>query len=128
MDWILISYLGDCFIGRWLLITILSAVVVFISALVVGANAPREEDRQDYEIGADFFWKWIKRLIPYQLLFAIICTLILLPKIFVKANIARIKLRYTDMETVQKLEIGAEKVVDKLDKLIDAGIKKVEGE
>jgi hypothetical protein len=60
------------------------------------------------------------------LLFCCIVTFSNIPNIMIRSNIDRIKLRYTDTETIKKLERGAENIVEKLDKLIDAGIKKVE--
>jgi len=44
------------------------------------------------------------------------------------AYIDRVKIKYTSPKSIEKIETGALKVVNKLDKLIDKGIENIEKE
>jgi hypothetical protein len=122
MDWILASHILQWGMFPVFLFTLIIIVVGGISFFIEAIDNEVDEWREG-----------VKRLIKPALIvygfFIILGAFVVfanLPDILVETNVARIKLRYTDIETVQKLEGGAKEIVEKLNKLIDAGIKEVD--
>lgn len=63
--------------------------------------------------------------------FMVICAFIGLafaPNALIKSNIDRVKIKYTSPQSIDKIEKGALEVVNKLDKLIDKGVKNLDKE
>jgi hypothetical protein len=120
-DWIFVFELMDIFMGNLILIVALVAGACFISACFYGMA-------QDLEPGE--VCKRVKGLIKPIIILTICWTFLWTitgsADILVKTNIKRIKIYYTSPQAVKKVETGALKVIDKLDKLIDKGIESVE--
>jgi len=121
MDWILIG----CFLGETLSLVIPAILVVLILLLLSGiviywSSGEKVEDETMEKICSHPI-----RIVLLILFCWFLGALSAMPEVLVKTNIAKIKLRYTDMETVKKLEGGTLKVVDKLEQLIDKGIERV---
>jgi hypothetical protein len=108
-------------------VLILPGIVAIVSASVyfIGCGACLEDDEP--------VSVWTKKAVPPIVKILVVTFSVSLlvsitsaPSIVVDANIARIKIKYTHPQSIEKIEDGALEVVNKLDKLIDAGIKKVE--
>ena len=115
MDWILLSYVFAEIWGFLLYFGFLAFLVVAASQFVYII-----ENDKTFSVKPCLF-KWILPALLIGCIFEAIATL---PRALLCANIAHIKLRYTDMETVEILESEAIKVIEKIDALIDKEINK----
>jgi DNA-directed RNA polymerase subunit L len=102
------------------------AVLLFINVIIaILKNIFIEEDKQ-VEAWVNHMLKTTPKVLLASFLIAVPFTVAQIPNLLIKSNIARIEIRYTDMETVKELETGAKELGKKLDRLIDAGIKRIE--
>jgi hypothetical protein len=128
MDWILIS---NCISQGF----VWFAIITFIGTIVLGIRAFVHRDylyqvtdktsEEADELGWKFFFEHLKKIIILAIFAGLFSLLGFIPKILIETNIDKVKLRYTDMETVKNIEGGTLKVVDKLEKLIDKGIENI---
>lgn len=84
-----------------------------------------ESDEKATELAWSFYFEHFKKVVFSSIAIGVISLLGFIPQILVKTNIDKVKLRYTDMEVVKKIEGGTLQVVEKLEKLIDKGIESI---
>jgi hypothetical protein len=124
MDWILCSNI----VAAGIIPMAVISLFLFIVALISLITHAVEDDMEEWHEAAKKLTPPILLLYFLSFIAGGIIAFAEMPNILLKTNIAKIKLRYTNMETVQKLEVGAEEIVSKLDKLIDKGLESLEGE
>jgi small-conductance mechanosensitive channel len=116
MDWILLTYILRDFFGLLLLLAIFGILgAVLYCVIMIAQDVDENRAKKSLLVFA-------RKFCFAAVIISAAWTLASLPDLMVKANVARIKLRYTDIKTVQKLEAEAGKVVDRLDKLIEKEI------
>jgi hypothetical protein len=129
MDWILVSNCISQGFVWFAIITFIGAIVLGIRAIVHRDYLYQVDDKTSEEadeLGWEFFFEHLKKIIILAIFAGLFSLLGFIPKILIETNIDKVKLRYTDMEYVEKLEKGAaEKIVDKLERLIDKGIENI---
>ena len=124
MDWILISNILSVGLIPFFFVAGIYLLIGIISFFVCAADGVLDD------------WKEIMNTVKLPCLyisalvlsFGMLIALVKLPKILVETNVDKIKLRYTNMQTVKQVESGALEVVKKLDKLISKGIKQLDEE
>lgn len=119
-DWIVV-----CNIVNEALIKFSTSLFLFYISVGAYFLVTTPDDKEFWKLFVGKMVENLNSVIFLAVLFTIISIYAVLPKILVTANIDRVKIHYTSPQAISKIESGALKVVDKLDKLIDKGINSI---